>query len=159
LIAHLSLQAVAHHSQGKTDTARSHLYRAIALGEPEGYVRTFVDLGGPMRVLLQIAAREGISPAYVSRLLAAFPAREFDSAPPRAAGLERLGDVYRVEPLNDREVQMLRLLAARLSYREIAEELYLSLNTIKWYVKNIYSKLGVHKREEAAARGRELGLI
>ena len=155
LIAHLALQAVAYHTLERTDAALAFLSRALAIGEPEGYVRTFVDLGAPMHVLLRIAAREGISPAYVSRLLAAFPTREFEPVPPSAVGLER--DL--VETLNDRELQILRLLAARLSYREIAEELYLSLNTIKWYARNIYSKLGVNKRDEAAARGRALDLI
>jgi len=159
LIAYLSLQAVAHHSLNKVDSALTHLSHAMALGEPEGYVRTFVDLGPPMRGLLQVAAGQGMAPDYVSRLLAAFPAVEPGFPPSPAAPPKRRGVEDLVEPLTDREMQILRLLAARLPYREIAEELYLSLNTIKWYTKNIYGKLGVHKREQAVSRARELGLL
>ena len=107
-----------------------------------------------MRELLQVASKERIAPAYVSRLLAAFPTRESAPVPAAAVGLER--DL--VEALNDRELQILRLLAARLSYREIAEELYLSLNTIKWYARNIYSKLGVNNRTQAVLAAERLSV-
>jgi len=155
LIAHLSVQAVAYHARDRTDSALAFLSRALAIGGPEGYIRTFVDLGEPMRKLLRATARQHIAPGYVSTLLAAFT----DSAPSPAARREGQGIGVLVEPLTEREMQILRLLAARLSYREIAEELYLSLNTIKWYVKNIYGKLGVSKRDQAAFRARELGLL
>jgi LuxR family maltose regulon positive regulatory protein len=179
LIAYLSLQAVAHHTQHKTDMALTYLSRALALGEPEGYVRTFVDLGPPMRDLLQALSRQqsAVSQTYLNKLLAAFgditmderpktepPASSFVPGPPspvlRRPPSEPRGEAEGlVEPLSDREMQILRLLAARRSYREIAEELYLSLNTIKWYAKNIYGKLGVHKRAEAVTRAGELGLL
>ncbi len=159
LIRYLSLQAVAYYTQGKTETALTYLSRALALGEREGYVRTLVDLGPPMRDLLQIGAGRGIAPDHVSRLLVAFPAVEpgFPLSPP--APPERWEIEGLVEPLTERELQILRLLAARRSYQEIAEELYLSVNTIKWYAKNIYGKLGVHQRDQAASRARELGLL
>jgi LuxR family maltose regulon positive regulatory protein len=187
LIAYLSLQAVAHHTQGKTDTALPYLSRALALGEPEGYVRSFVHLGPPMRDLLGTLSRQpsAVSQTYIDRLLAAFGDTTMDEGPktkPRPSSLApgpsspvlrrppseprgRPPSVPRgeaeglVEPLSDREKQILHLLAARRSYREIAEELYLSLNTIKWYTKNIYGKLGVHKRAEAVSRARELGIL
>jgi len=159
LITYLSLQAVAHHAQNGTDRALTHLSCALALAESEGYVRTFVDLGPPMRDLLQAAARRGIASTYVSRLLAAFAGFEPHTLLTPATQREQRGVEDLVEPLNERELQILRLLAARLSYREIAQELYLSLNTIKWYTKNIYDKLGVNKRSQAVSRARELALL
>jgi LuxR family maltose regulon positive regulatory protein len=159
LITYLSLQAVAHYTHGDTEAALSRLSRALALGEPQGYIRTFVDLGPPMRDLLRAAARQKMAPAYVSSLLAAFPHLEptpISTTPviPKVESVEVL-----IEPLNEREMRILRLLSARLSYQEIAEELYLSLNTIKWYARNIYSKLGVNKKSQASARAQELGIL
>lgn len=159
LIAYLSLLAIAYQTINKTDKALAHLSRALALGEPEGYVRTFVDLGSPMHDLLKLAARQGTERDYLSRLLSAFPEYKREITIPPAPISERRGIKALLEPLNDREVQILRLLATRFSYKEIAEELYLSLNTVKWYTKNIYSKLGVSKKGEAAARAQELGII
>jgi LuxR family maltose regulon positive regulatory protein len=179
LIAYLSLQAVAHHTQGKTDTALTCLSRAVVLGEPEGYVRTFVDMGPAMRDLLQALSRQpaAVGQTYLNRLLGAFGEATMDEEPkpepppssfapgPSSPVLRRLPSEPRgeaeglVEPLSDREIQILHLLAARRSYQEMAEELYLSLNTIKWYAKNIYGKLGVHKRAEAVSRARELDLL
>jgi LuxR family maltose regulon positive regulatory protein len=165
LIAYLALQAVAHHSRGqrtsehKTGAAFAYLSRAFALGEPEGYVRTFVDLGPPMRDLLLVAGRRGIAPGYVPRLLAAFPDLEPDSIPSPAARPKRRQIEDLVEPLTDREVQILRRLAAGLTNRQIAEELYLSINTIKWYTTQIYGKLEVSRRAEAVARAHELSIL
>ena len=170
LIRYLSLQAIAHHAQDRTDEALTHLSRALTLAEPEGYVRTFVDLGPPMREMLQVAAGHGMATTYVARLLAAFPARPTpvrdvpaSQVEPRRAQLGRSArpsiPVSLVEPLTDREVQILRLMAAHLTYQEIADELFLSVNTIKWYAKNIYGKLGVSSKADAAARAWELNLI
>jgi len=177
LIAYLSLQAIAHQSRGqrtsehKTAAALTCLSRALALGEPEGYVRTYVDMGPPMRNLLHLAAgrgaaarqgmaaKHGLASHYVARLLAAFPDLERDSIPssavrPRGPAVEDL-----VEPLTDREVQILRLLAGGLTNRQIAEELYLSINTIKWYTTQIYGKLEVSRRAEAVDRAHELSML
>jgi LuxR family maltose regulon positive regulatory protein len=161
LIAYLALQAVAHQAQGEADTALSCLSRALALGEPEGYVRTFVDLGPPMRDLLQAAARRDSAPhkAYVSRLLAAFPVVEPGVTPSLVATQERRESGDLAEPLNDRERQILRFIAAGLSDHQIAQELYLSINTVKWYNRQIYAKLGVSRRSQAVARARELGVL
>jgi len=151
LIAVLSLQAIALYKLDKIDAAYKCISRALELGEPEGYVHTFVDLGSPMRDLLGIAARRGSDPNYINKLLAAFTTA---TVQPTQLEIREL-----IEPLSDRETQILRLLSARYTYREISEELYLSLNTVKWYTKNIYSKLGVSKKHEAAARARELELV
>jgi LuxR family maltose regulon positive regulatory protein len=130
--------------------ALAYLVEALTMAEPEGYVRTFVDLGEPMAALLQEAASQGIAPRYVGRLLAAFD-RPATAQPP--------ADQPLVDLLSDRELEILRLLAERLTYDEIARALYLSLNTVKTHVRNIYGKLGVNRRRAAAARARELGLI
>jgi len=151
LIAVLSLQAIALYKLGKIDVAYKCISRALEFGEPEGYVRTFVDLGSPMQDLLGIVAQRGSAPNYINKLLAAFPTATVQPA--------RLEIRELIEPLSDRETQILRLLSARYTYREISEELYLSLNTVKWYTKNIYNKLGVSKKSQAAARARELGLL
>ena len=159
LIAYLSLQAVAYHSMDMSDTALTYLLRALALGEPEGYVRTFVDLGSPMRELLHLAAERDTSDEYVARLLDAF--RSFESCTevnPAEQTIPQMGDVL-VEALSEREIQVLRLLAARLTYKEIAYDLCLSINTIKWYAKNVYGKLGVDRKDKAAARARELSIL
>jgi len=165
LISYLSLQAIAHYTRGqtasehRTDTALTTLSRALALGEPEGYIRTFVDLGPPMQDLLQAAARQDMALGYVSRLLAAFPTVEPGFPPSPAAPPKRRGVEDLVEPLSEREMAILRYMASRLSNREIADELHLSVNTVKWYARNIYSKLGVGKRREAVRRARELGIL
>ena len=115
------------------------------LAAPEGYVRTFVDYGPPMQELLQQAAERGLFSEYVSSLLAVFP----EPASPSTLA----------EPLTDREASILRLMAAGLSHNEIADELYLSANTIKWYSTRIYRKLGVRRRSQAVARAQDLGLL
>jgi len=159
LITYLSLQAVARHTLNDTDTALKTLSRAMELGEPQGYIRTFVDLGSLMRDLLQIAAKQGIALNYVSRILEAFPDDEAISTPSPASspGQREIGEL--VEPLNEREMTILRYFAGTPSNQEIADELYLSVNTVKWYARNIYSKLGVGNRREAVLSAHELGIL
>jgi LuxR family maltose regulon positive regulatory protein len=171
LIALLAVQAVAYHACGQVDAAQDALSRALALGEPEGYVRTFVDYGAPMADLLRQALGRGIAVDYVDRLLNAMPEQMkderrttnvMDSSIVAHTNVGRPSSPHaRVgfEPLNDREMQVLRLLAAGLSNRQIAEELYLSINTVKWYNRQIYDKLGVGRRGQAVARAQELGLL
>ena len=118
LITYLSLRAVAHYSLGKTDLALTHLSRAIALAEPEGYIRTFIDLGPPMRDLLQLATGKDISPTYVTKLLAAFPVRPLPGrGVPESQAEHRSArpsiPVSQIEPLNDRELQILRLMSGQ----------------------------------------------
>ena len=163
----LTLEALAYQAAASdTEQALSSLQQALSLAEPEGYHRTFIDYGRPMQKLLQQAAAQDIAPAYVAQLLAAFPAEKqrsrgekgrrsvFSPLLPRSSAPLPL-----TEPLNNREISILRLMAAGLSNREIAEELYLSINTIKWYGSQIYSKLGVKKRAEAVDRAHELGIL
>jgi LuxR family maltose regulon positive regulatory protein len=132
------------------DEALAFLADALALAEPEGYVRTFVDKGEPMADLLRDAARRGLAPAYARRLLGAF------LRPPAAS---RPAEQPLVEPLSERELEVLALLADGLTYQQIAQALFISLNTVKTHLKNVYSKLAVHDRQEAVAEARELDLL
>ena len=147
----LALQALEARTRGQLLAAMVALERALALAEPQGYVRTFVDEGSPMTVLLQEAADRGIATAYVARLLTAAGDAE-DSSPQRPRqGL--------VDPLSRRELDVLRLLGTDLGGPEIASELVVSLNTVRTHTKNIYAKLGVNNRRAAVRRAEELDLM
>jgi LuxR family maltose regulon positive regulatory protein len=148
LIKILALQALAYAALIDLERALATLQQSFELTAPEGYVRTFIDLGPPMQHLLQQVAAQGIASTYVAQLLRNFPASPEDKPTTNL-----------VEPLNDREQSILRLMAAGLSNREIAEELYLSINTIKWYSTHIYSKLGVNSRTKAVARAQEADIL
>ena len=154
----LVLQALAHEAQGESLSAFVPLERVLTLAEPEGYVRTFVDEGPSMEQLLLEAAARGIMPDYTGKLLAAFEAEgridSDDSPRPTAPASQPLA-----EPLSDRELEVLRLIAQGLSNREIGERLFLALITVKGHNRNIFRKLQVRRRTEAVARARELGLL
>jgi LuxR family maltose regulon positive regulatory protein len=152
----LILLAVLFSVQENVDQALVPLEEALAIAEPEGYVRIFVDEGRPLARLLGVARNRGLAPTYVRRLLDAFPADETPPAMVTAAQPDQSG---LVEPLSERELEVLQYVAAGLTNRQIAERLYLSLNTIKVHNRNIYGKLGVNNRVQAVTRARELGLL
>jgi LuxR family maltose regulon positive regulatory protein len=146
----LALQALARQARGdELAAALVLLERALHLAEPEGYLRLFADLGLPMGRLLQSARARGVRPEYVDRLLAAFGQPELTK--PGAAALP--------EPLTERELDVLRLLAAGLTNREIAEHLVVSAETVKKHCGNIYGKLSARNRTQAVARARALHLL
>ncbi len=157
LIKVLALKALACQAQGTTEEALDALKKAFARAIPEGYVRSFVDYGAPMQQLLSLDATRDMAPNYVSKLLAAFPAVDGENGLPELQKIDPRQPL--VEPLTDRELNILRLMAAGLSHQEIANEMYLSVNTIKWHTTHIYSKLGVHRRARAVARAQELGIL
>jgi LuxR family maltose regulon positive regulatory protein len=150
------LRALAWQAAGDGAQAMEPLAEALAAAEPGGWVRTFLDEGPPMAGLLRRAASQGISPAYVASLLAAF-----DATPPdEGATVSQTRPVQLlVEPLSDRELEVLRLLAAGMSNPEIAEQLYIAVSTVRSHCKSIYGKLNVHKRWDAVHRAQELGLL
>ncbi|MBN1284737.1 MAG: hypothetical protein JXB47_05000 [Anaerolineae bacterium] len=149
-----ALKALARHGQGDTGGALAALGRALALGEPEGYARVFIDEGEPMASLLYEAAAHGVAPEYAGRLLAAFAGSAPLPAHPHAPDSGEM-----IEPLSERELEVLRLLAEGFSNREIAEKLFLSPNTVKRHNGSIYGKLGVGSRTQAIARAKALGIL
>ncbi len=146
----LALRALVYQARGDLALALEDICRAFELAEPEGYLRLFVDEGEPMARLLRTAQARCIQPAYVAKLLAAFPSEASTASTPQS-GL--------VEPLTDRELEVLRLIAEGLSYREIADRLVVSVNTVRFHVKGIYGKLGVENRAAAIAQARTLKLL
>ena len=146
------LQAVAHERRGEHTAALDRLREALALGKEAGFVCVFVEEGEPVAHLLYQALEAGFAPAYVSRLLTAFPARPKEEAIPDGRG-------ELVEPLSQREVEVLALVSEGLTNQEIADRLFLSLATVKWHTSNIYGKLAVNNRTEAVARAHTLGLL
>jgi LuxR family maltose regulon positive regulatory protein len=158
----LTLQALAHQRQGDAAQALTPLEHALSLAEPEGYVRIFLDKGEAMGELLQQAAARGIAMDYVAELLAALGSetkdeRRMTELPPSSSVIRPSSSL--VEPLSERELEVLRLLTTHLSSTEMAEELVLSVNTVRSHIKNIYGKLNVHRRMDAIQRARELGLL
>jgi LuxR family transcriptional regulator, maltose regulon positive regulatory protein len=154
----LVVRVLAHEALGERPSALVPLERALTLAEPEGYVRIFVDEGRPMARLLTDAASRGIMPDYTARLLAAFEAEEHKSAVGSHLSHAPL-DQSLIEPLSQRELEVLQLIAQGLSNREIGERLFLAVITVKGHNRNIFRKLQVRRRTEAVARARELGLL
>jgi LuxR family maltose regulon positive regulatory protein len=151
----LVLQALAHQAQGDLPAALLPLQHALALAEPEGYVRMFLDEGPSMMQLLREASAREIMPDYTDKLLAAFEAEKRKSEDkPDLPPTQPL-----IDPLSQRELKILQLIAQGLSNREIGERLFLALDTIKGHNRKIFDKLQVQSRTEAIARARELGLL
>ena len=145
------LQAVAHQAQEDTERAVQTLGDALAMAEPGGFIRLFVDEGAPMAELPSELAARGFMPDYTSKLLAAFEAER--------PQLEPEPDAASDQPLTARELEVLRLIAEGLSNQEICERLFLALDTVKGHNRRIFCKLQVQRRTEAIARARELGLL
>jgi len=158
LIEILILQAITFTAQQHSEKSLQALEQALTLAEPQGYMRVFLDEGEPLRLLL-LAYREQLPGsveaktrlfAYINRLLAAF------SLPgsPQPPQLDPL-----LDPLSDRELEVLRLVAAGASNRDIAQTLFVAIPTVKKHVSNIMSKLNASSRTQAVAEARTLGLL
>ena len=145
------LQAIAYQANGELDKALQALRDALMLAEPDGFMRIFLDEGPVMAQLLSDAMAQGMMPGYVSKLLAVFEAEKQESDLPLPQAL--------IDPLSERELEVLALVAAGLKNKEIAEQLFISLNTVLYHIKNIYDKLGVRKRTLAIIKARELDLL
>ncbi|MEQ8677789.1 MAG: LuxR C-terminal-related transcriptional regulator [Aggregatilineales bacterium] len=145
------LQARLHWTLLNGKVALASLQPALQLAEPEGYVRIFVDEGQVMKAMLTEAVTQDIFPTYSRKLLTAFDSA---SSLPASRASQPL-----IEPLSERELEILQLVADGLSNREVSKRLFIALNTVKGHNRNIYQKLQVSRRTEAVARARELGLI
>jgi LuxR family maltose regulon positive regulatory protein len=154
----LILQAVAHPAQGDISTALIPLQQALTMAEPEGYIRMFLDEGLPMAQLLREASKRGIMPRYTGKLLAAFEAQGQESASASPIPVSSASQSL-IEPLSQRELELLRLLKTDLSGPEIANQLVIALSTVRTHTKSIFNKLNVKNRRAAVKRATELGLI
>ncbi|WP_189009599.1 LuxR C-terminal-related transcriptional regulator [Paenibacillus marchantiophytorum] len=145
------LMAVALHWLGDKGKAAPILLDALAMAEPGGFIRTFVDEGTPMNRLLCEVADQGIRSDYIDKLLAVFEAEVEVRVVPSGSSL--------IEPLSGRELEVLKLIAQGLSNGQISERLFLSLSTVKGHNQHIFDKLQVKRRTEAVAQARKLGLL
>jgi LuxR family maltose regulon positive regulatory protein len=170
----LIFRATALDIQGDRKGARQAMLRALTLAEPEGYVRSFLSEGPPVAELLWdvdrwlggVTSGEVPSRAYVRRLLDAFGAASLsseqvatDPAPSPAPAAPRPGAASLIQPLSDRERDILRLLPTDLTTPEIGAHLFISKSTVRTHIRHIYDKLGVHSRDAAVDRARALGLL
>jgi LuxR family maltose regulon positive regulatory protein len=156
MIKILAMHAVVYQAMGDNQNALVILERALNLGQPEGYVRSFLDEGDMMVQLLHEAVAKGIYPDYAGKLIAAVE----KTKPIKTLVKNSLAKQdYLVEPLSTREVEVLQLIADGYSNQEIANQLHISLSTVKGHTSNIYGKLGVHKRMQAVSRGIDLGVL
>jgi LuxR family transcriptional regulator, maltose regulon positive regulatory protein len=152
------LQALALHAHGEKDEAAQLLGEALALAGRGGFVRIFVDEGLPMARLLSEVAARGIMPHCTAKLLAAFEAEERKSEEESYLPPARLAQPL-TEPLSQRELEVLELIAQGLSNREICERLFLALDTVKGHNRRIFGKLSVQRRTEAVEKARSLNIL
>jgi LuxR family maltose regulon positive regulatory protein len=150
----LVLQALADQARGDAPGALAALERALTLAEPEGYVRVFAAEGAAMASLLRRVAKQRPTWDYVRRLLNACSRAGGATAAGQAAARQPL-----VEPLSERELDVLRLLSSDLDGPDIARELTVSLNTLRTHTRSIYAKLGVNSRRAAVRQAAELNLL
>ncbi|MCP5094501.1 MAG: tetratricopeptide repeat protein, partial [Chloroflexi bacterium] len=156
LIVSLVLQAMGLQAQNNIDAAIIALNRALTLAEPQGYVRTFINEGDAMGLLLRQTAVSVHAPSYVAKLLAAL-AQETSKIAGGSAASPSTPSL--TESFSQRELQVLRLLATSLTSVEIGEKLTIAPSTVRSHIKNIYRKLDVHKRVTAVQHAQALGLI
>jgi LuxR family transcriptional regulator, maltose regulon positive regulatory protein len=147
-----ALSAVASHQRGNDDVALELVEQALSLAEPEGYLSPFLSVGAALRELLVRRIRAGTA----HRSLAGELGEALD---PQAAGPPEHRTALLLEPLSDRETAVLRYLPTALSKAEIASEMFVSVNTVKTHMKNIYRKLDVTDRSHAVRRARTLHLV
>jgi LuxR family maltose regulon positive regulatory protein len=162
----LALQALVCDAQGEREAALDTLTGAVTLAQPGGLIRTFVNLGPALAKLLVRLARRRGGPDYIDQVLAAFGnvSLELNEAELSHNQVKIVSPTSEVptrliEPLTNRELEVLRLLYERLSNKEIAQDLVISPRTVKKHTTNIYRKLGVHKRREAVIKATQIGLL
>jgi LuxR family maltose regulon positive regulatory protein len=145
------MRALLEQKRGNKAAAFNQLEEAIHLAEPNGIMRPFVDLGPPMASLLMDFRQQGVAEDYIAQLLEAFPGEHVVASRAAQSAL--------IEPLTDRELEVLTLLAQRKRNQDIADELVITLGTVKQYTHAIYQKLGVKDRHAAVAKATNLGIL
>jgi LuxR family maltose regulon positive regulatory protein len=155
----LALQAVLHDILCEKSAALDKLTTALNLAEPSGYIRIFVDMGSQMFGLLKQLVRQNVALDYIGQILAAFRDDERAFGPEAADQPIASPRQPLVEPLTNRELDVLELLAQRLSNKEIADKLFISTETIKSHLQNIFQKLEVSKRREAVEKAKKVGIL
>ena len=156
------LQALAYQKLHEEPQALAALSEAVRLGEPEGYIRSFVEEGAAMAVLLcKLREKQGkLGPtAYLDQVLAAFPKVSQTPARQAKSMVKQTTVQSLLEPLSERELQVLQLLAQGRTNQQIAQELVIALDTVKRHVSHIFSKLGVTNRVQAVKQAHDLGLL
>jgi LuxR family transcriptional regulator, maltose regulon positive regulatory protein len=158
----LALQSCWLYQLGEKEKAVETLLSSLKLAEPEGNIRSIIDGGQPVMKMLEIIREKGDLTGYSRKLLETLHTPQKSQSQKDASFSSP--DLSRhptglIEPLSSREIEVLRLLSAGKTNQEIADNLFLSLNTVKTHVKNIHTKLGSRNRIEAASRAQELGLL
>lgn len=156
LIEILNLRAICLNALDQSSQALQLLQSSLDLAEPEGYVRVFLDLHEPMAQLLALALQTGIHPEYARRLLDSFPASTLKNPMPLNV---RERNINLVEPLSQREIEVLQLMATGLANKEIAQRMSITVRTVKYHATSIYTKLNVERRSQAIEKARELGIL
>ena len=150
LVEVLILQTTVYQAQNQLELSLKQLNRILSLVHPQEYLRLFLDAGESMKELLYHAAKRDIYPNYVNWLLTAFGNVTLTTKTPSQS---------LIDPLSDRELEILQHIAAGLSNQNIAEKLFISIATVKWHTSNIYGKLAVRNRNQAVVRARELEIL
>jgi len=156
LIEILLLETLACHKQGQFDEAQVILKRVVNLAQPGEIIRPFIETGSEIVTHLEKLHSQDVAPNYIERILSAFDDLRLESKKiiNQQSQIENL-----IEPLTNREFEILALLGERLSNKEIAAELYISVGTVQQHLNHIYSKLGVKGRRQAVAKATELALL
>jgi LuxR family maltose regulon positive regulatory protein len=158
----LALLAILHDAEGDEAVALAQLRRAVELAQPGGIVRLFVDLGPPVARLLQRLQGQDILPDYMSQFLGQILAVFDESASDQdqfSVGKSLRPSPALANSLTSREMEVIELLAKRLTNKEIARKLVISPDTVKTHTLNIYAKLNVHSRRQAVDRAIEIGFL
>jgi LuxR family maltose regulon positive regulatory protein len=157
------LQSLALERKGRTDEAQEALEEAVILAQPGGWIRPFVEAGPPLAGLLDRLLQNNIAVDYIRKILAAFEGDDSETVPDAVESEPDLAPSVRpqplIEPLTNRELDVLELIGQRLQNKEIAEKLFISAETVKGHLRNIYQKLGVSNRREAVVTAKDLGIL